>query len=137
MLQKINNIYYVRFFIPKDKQELFCAKELLKSLKTTNKNEAKLLHNTFVAKVQTIIFYARSKMISDDKLNEMVLDFKKRGIETINEEYISHPSPKETQRHQNWEYPKLIRKYKLCIYNNDYTIIEKDIKELLNKFNIS
>jgi len=58
MLQRHkNNKYYLRFIIPKDCYKLFKSKEILKSLKTTSKYQAKILHNKFIKRIETRFTY--------------------------------------------------------------------------------
>lgn len=136
MLQLNNKIYYLRYIVPVDVYYIFQRKEILKSLKTTNKHEAILLHNIGIANLNKITFYIRIKLMTQNKFDEIIENFKKNKIEEINTFYIEHPNPKQEQIHSEWLYDDMITNFKTMIQENDYSVINNEIDELLQKSNI-
>lgn len=135
MLQKNKNgIYYFRYIIPKDIRSVFKSNEVLKSLKTKNKKQADIQYNEKLKELERIIYYIRSRVISEDEIEVMINDFKKNEITRFNKIYTEHPDPGQLY---NWyDFDENIKIFKEYIYFNDYSKIDEIILDLLNKFDV-
>ncbi len=135
MLQKHKNgTYYFRYIIPKDLQDIFNTKEILKSLKTKNKKVVDVLYNDKVKELEQIIYYIRTKVLSEKEINLMIDDFKKNEVTRVNTLYTETPNPESLYDFDDFE--ENIKIYKGYIQEKDYSYIDETIQELLKKFNI-
>ncbi|MDD2540755.1 MAG: site-specific integrase [Desulfuromonadaceae bacterium] len=73
MLFKRGNIYYCRLFVPLDLRERLQRKELKKSLKTSNRAEARAAAGALVCKAETAFFRLRTAMLTDRELEQITV----------------------------------------------------------------
>ena len=135
MLQKHKNgTYYFRYIIPKNLQKIFNTKEILKSFKTKDKKIVDILYNDKIKELEKIIYYIRTKVLTEKEIILMIEDFKKNEVTRLNKLYTETPNPVQFYDFDNFE--ENIKIYKGCIQRNDYTGVDGTIQELLQKFNI-
>ena len=135
MLQKHSNgTYYFRYIIPKDLQNIFNTKGLLRSLKTRSKKQADMLYNNKLKELEQIIYYIRSKVLSEKEINLMIEDFKKNEVSRLNTIYTESAEPQSLYDFDDFE--ENIKIFKSYIQLNDYTEVDETIQKLLEKFNI-
>ena len=73
LLQK-GRTWYVRLAIPKMVQDILCGQEFVKSLKTKDFQEAKLLKHKYLDRYAQMIFVAKRQLGSNRSKEDQLID---------------------------------------------------------------
>ena len=134
-----NGFYYFRIKIPKDLAKYFPGKaEFRQSLKTKNKNQAKINANTLTFKIDKLFFLIRSGMINDEQINKVVEQNIKSAIDvfdTVNLS-IAIPAPESNKTHNNppKQFPASTNTYLTNSIKNDTKTENHHLSAVLKEF---
>jgi Domain of unknown function (DUF6538) len=71
-LHQRNSTYYFRIRIPQDVQQWFSSKEIRRSLKTTDKQLAKLQAMTWARKSEKVFAFLRSEIFTPEQVHDLI-----------------------------------------------------------------
>lgn len=74
MLMRRSKVYYLRLWVPQDLRSTFNRKELKKSLKTTDRREAKAVASSLIHKAETTFIRIRAGMLTDRELEQIAAE---------------------------------------------------------------
>ena len=86
MLIRRGKTYHFRQWIPLDLRTTFRCKELVRSLKTTDRGQAKLSARLLEHEAERLFFLVRSGMLDYEQIDYIVADFKRKTLRQLTNE---------------------------------------------------
>lgn len=105
-----NQNYYFRYNIPKEYQLFFNTKEILKSLRTKNKQQAESLCANSTREIEYIFYLLRSNMLTDNDIIRIIDDYKKGTVEKTNKLFARLPDIQDLNKLIDFEEQRNILK---------------------------
>lgn len=152
MLMRRNKTYYVRVFVPLDLQPIFKCKEVVRSLRTADRSEAKLSARLWEHEAERLFYTVRSGMLDSTQIGAIVEHYRTTTLKQLTNARREHgvavylPSDKrEELRNADPEavmeqvvihHSRLRRQHVTDVHTNNFARVSGLAEELLREFNI-